>query len=258
MPPKLDLVFHTAPIVVETDHSAFTVQLSPTKPAHDFSHTTRPMAPIIEPVSAVVPKNMVTRPRHAHSLNTKSNSTIRRHKTHSQSLKTNNSSPKVTAAKAQVGNPQYALKDNGVINSGCSRHMTKNMSYLSDFQELNGGYVALGGNPKGGKISGKGKIKTDKKLARRNELKSHGTLLMAVPDKHQLKFNSQKDAKTLMQAIKKHFEGNTETKKVQKTLLKQQFENFTSSSSENLDQIHDRLQKLVSQLEIHGVSMSQE
>nr|GEW24164.1 putative ribonuclease H-like domain-containing protein [Tanacetum cinerariifolium] len=48
------------------------------------------------------------------------------------------------------GNPQYALKDKGVIDSGCSRHMTGNMSFLSDFEELNGGYVAFGGNPKGG------------------------------------------------------------------------------------------------------------
>nr|GFD13090.1 hypothetical protein [Tanacetum cinerariifolium] len=71
-------------------------------------------------------------------------------------------------------------------------------------------------------------------------------------------FNSHKDAKTLMGAIEKRFGGNTETKKVQKTLLKQQFENFFGSSSEGLDQIHDRLQKLVSQLEIHGVSLSQE
>nr|GEV02520.1 putative reverse transcriptase domain-containing protein [Tanacetum cinerariifolium] len=54
------------------------------------------------------------------------------------------------------GNPQQALKDKGVIDSGCSRHMTGNMSYLSDFEELNGGYVAFGGNPKGGKITGKG------------------------------------------------------------------------------------------------------
>nr|GEV53414.1 hypothetical protein [Tanacetum cinerariifolium] len=61
-----------------------------------------------------------------------------------------------------------------------------------------------------------------------------------------------------MEAIEKRFGRNTETKKVQKTLLKQQFENFTGSSSEGLDQIHDRLQKLVSQLEIHGVSLSQE
>nr|GEY81491.1 hypothetical protein [Tanacetum cinerariifolium] len=74
---------------------------------------------------------------------------------------------------------------------------------------------------------------------------------MALPDKHHLKFNSHKDAKTLMEATEKRFRGNTETKKVQKTLLKLQFENFTGSSSEDLDQIHDRLQKLVSQLEIH-------
>nr|GFD61697.1 ribonuclease H-like domain-containing protein [Tanacetum cinerariifolium] len=71
---------------------------------------------------------------------------------------------------------------------------------------------------------------------------------MALPDKHQLKFNSHKDAKMLMEAVEKHFGGNTETKKVQKTLLKQQFENFSGTSSEGLDQIHDRLQKLVSQL----------
>nr|GFD35379.1 ribonuclease H-like domain-containing protein [Tanacetum cinerariifolium] len=81
---------------------------------------------------------------------------------------------------------------------------------------------------------------------------------MALPDKHQLKFNSHKDAKKLMEAIEKRFGGNTETKKVQKTILKQQFENFSGSSSKGLDQIHDRLQKLVSQIEIHRVSLSQE
>nr|GEV05969.1 putative ribonuclease H-like domain-containing protein [Tanacetum cinerariifolium] len=98
----------------------------------------------------------------------------------------------------------------------------------------------------------------EQKLARKNELKAHGTLLMDLPDKHQLKFNSHKDAKTLMEAIEKRFGGSTETKKVQKTLLKQQYENLTGSSSESLDQIHDRMQKLVSQLEIHKVSLSQE
>nr|GFA53696.1 ribonuclease H-like domain-containing protein [Tanacetum cinerariifolium] len=60
------------------------------------------------------------------------------------------------------GNAQQDLKDKGVIDSGCFRHMTGNMSYLSDFEELNRGYVAFGGNPKGGKITGKGKIKTGK------------------------------------------------------------------------------------------------
>nr|GEV98725.1 ribonuclease H-like domain-containing protein [Tanacetum cinerariifolium] len=54
------------------------------------------------------------------------------------------------------GNPQHALKDKGVIDSGCSRHMTGNMSYLIDFEEINGGYVSFGGNPKRGKITGDG------------------------------------------------------------------------------------------------------
>nr|GFA21832.1 hypothetical protein [Tanacetum cinerariifolium] len=90
----------------------------------------------------------------------------------------------------------------------------------------------------------------EKRLARKNELKARGTLLMALPDKHRLKFNTHKDAKTLMEAIEKRFGGNTKTKKVQKTLLKQQYKNFIGSSSESLDQIHDRLQKLISQLEI--------
>nr|GEZ36585.1 ribonuclease H-like domain-containing protein [Tanacetum cinerariifolium] len=49
---------------------------------------------------------------------------------------------------------------------------------------------------------------TKQKLARKNELKVRGTLLMALPDKHQLKFNSYKDAKTLMEAIEKRFKGD--------------------------------------------------
>nr|GFB76809.1 hypothetical protein [Tanacetum cinerariifolium] len=59
----------------------------------------------------------------------------------------------VTAAQhnhTKKGNPQQDLKDKGVVDSGCCRHMTGNISYLSNFEELNGGYVAFGGNPKGG------------------------------------------------------------------------------------------------------------
>nr|GEV34909.1 ribonuclease H-like domain-containing protein [Tanacetum cinerariifolium] len=67
------------------------------------------------------------------------------------------------------------------------------------------------------------------RLARKNELKAHGTLLMALPDKHPLKFNIHKDAKTLMEEIEKRFGGNKETKK-----------------------------KLISQLEILRESLSQE
>nr|GEY31092.1 hypothetical protein [Tanacetum cinerariifolium] len=188
-------------MAITSSSSSSDNKLSPSKPAQDLSHTTRPLAPIIEdwvsdskdeseindpqmltqskpvfitavrPVCTAVPKIMVTRPRHAHSIDTKSKSPIRRKITRSPYSKTSNSPPRVTAAQALVvsaakgkkgkwGNPQYALKDKEVIDSGCSWHMTGNMSYLFNFEKLNGGYVAFGGNPKGGKIYGKGKIKT--------------------------------------------------------------------------------------------------
>nr|GEY13013.1 hypothetical protein [Tanacetum cinerariifolium] len=53
------------------------------------------------------------------------------------------------------------LQDQVVIDSGCSRYMTGNMSYLTDYEEIDGGYVAFGGIPKGGKITRKATIKTD-------------------------------------------------------------------------------------------------
>ncbi|GJV57759.1 ribonuclease H-like domain-containing protein [Tanacetum coccineum] len=81
---------------------------------------------------------------------------------------------------------------------------------------------------------------------------------MALPNEHQLKFNSYKDAKTLMQAIENRFGGNTATKKTQKNLLKQQYENFAASSTEVIEQTYERLQKLISQLEMHGEVIPQE
>ncbi|GJV44061.1 putative ribonuclease H-like domain-containing protein [Tanacetum coccineum] len=59
-----------------------------------------------------------------------------------------------------AGHPQK--EDQGYVDSGCSRHMTGNMSYLSDFKEFDGGYVTFGGGAKGGKITGKGTLKTGK------------------------------------------------------------------------------------------------
>nr|GEU51005.1 ribonuclease H-like domain-containing protein [Tanacetum cinerariifolium] len=312
MQPKPDLVFNNAPNDVKTDHPAFNIELSPTKPENDLSHTHRPSAPIIEdwvsdledesktkiphnalsfvppneqvksprpsvqhvetsistvtpkpksqgkymtrkacfvcksldhlikdcdyhekkmaqttarnhakrgthkqyaqitlpnpqrhvvptavltqsklvpvtvvrPVTTVVPKTSVTRPRQAKTIVIKTNSPPRRHINRSPSPKASTFPPKVTAVKAPMvsaaqgvqgkwewkpkspildnGNPQHALKDKEVIDSGCSRHMTGNMSYMSNFEELNGGYVAFGGNLKGGKISGKGKIRIGK------------------------------------------------------------------------------------------------
>ncbi|GJT52293.1 ribonuclease H-like domain-containing protein [Tanacetum coccineum] len=98
----------------------------------------------------------------------------------------------------------------------------------------------------------------EEKAQRRVELKARSTLLMALPNEHQLKFNSYKDTKTLIQAIENRFGGNTATKKTHKNLLKQQYENFATSSTEVIEQTYERLQKLISQLEIHGEVIPQE
>nr|GFB36431.1 ribonuclease H-like domain-containing protein [Tanacetum cinerariifolium] len=159
------------------------LRLSPTKPEQDLS--SRPSAPIIEDwvsdseeddmppvskdvpsfaqtVSAVKPNFSKTRPTLAFHTVSRSQTSYRRPITRPPSSNSRNSPHRVTAAEPSAGNPQQALRDKEVIDGGCSRHMTGNMSYLSNFQELNGGYVAFGGNPKGGKITGKCTIKTGK------------------------------------------------------------------------------------------------
>ncbi|GJR47311.1 ribonuclease H-like domain-containing protein [Tanacetum coccineum] len=54
------------------------------------------------------------------------------------------------------------LNDKGFVDSGCSRHMSGNIAHLSDFKDFDGGYVTFGGGANGGRITGKGTIKTDK------------------------------------------------------------------------------------------------
>ncbi|GJT74707.1 putative ribonuclease H-like domain-containing protein [Tanacetum coccineum] len=99
---------------------------------------------------------------------------------------------------------------------------------------------------------------TEENQDRRNEMKARGTLLMALPNKDQLKSHSYKDAKLIMEAIEKRYGGNKESKKVQRTLLKQQYENFAGSNSETMDQTFDRFQKLISQLKIQDEVITQE
>ncbi|GJU32826.1 ribonuclease H-like domain-containing protein [Tanacetum coccineum] len=61
----------------------------------------------------------------------------------------------------------------------------------------------------------------EEKAQRRLELNARSTLLMYIPNEHQLKFNSIKNAKSLLQAVEKRFGGNAATKKTQRNLLKQ-------------------------------------
>nr|GEU60388.1 putative ribonuclease H-like domain-containing protein [Tanacetum cinerariifolium] len=166
MPPKPNLVFHDASTASKTVPTVFNV-----KPVLTRSR----LVPLnaARPVTTVVPQITVTNQRSAKHVVNKSHSPIRRPINHRSTPKNSYFHQKVTTVKTEKvndvkgtkgkwGNPQQAFKDKGIIDSGCSRHMTSNISYLSEFKEINRGYVAFGGNLKGGKITGKGKIKTGK------------------------------------------------------------------------------------------------
>nr|GEV58044.1 putative ribonuclease H-like domain-containing protein [Tanacetum cinerariifolium] len=251
MPPKPDLVFHYAPNVNETVHTAFNIELSPTKPDNDLSHTHRPSAPIIEdwvfdseddfeakipqnalsfiqpnkqvktprpsvkhvetfiptanpttailkakihgisrnrkacfvhvvptavltksklvpitvtkPVTVAVPKPLVTRPRQAKTVVTKPHSPPEGTLTGVKGKWEWKPKCPILDHVSRHSSASMTLKKFDYNDAlGRSKHMIGNMSYLFDFEELNGGYAAFGGNPKGDKISSKGKIRTGK------------------------------------------------------------------------------------------------
>ncbi|GKC91256.1 hypothetical protein Tco_1151905 [Tanacetum coccineum] len=89
-----------------------------------------------------------------------------------------------------------------------------------------------------------GPITTKEKVQKKNNVKARSMLLMALPNEHLMTFNQYKDAKTLFAAIQTRFGGNEATKKTQKTLLKQMYENFSAPSTESLDSIFNKLQKI--------------
>nr|GEU45350.1 ribonuclease H-like domain-containing protein [Tanacetum cinerariifolium] len=92
----------------------------------------------------------------------------------------------------------------------------------------------------------------EQRLAKKNKLKARGTLLMALPDKHQLTFNIHKDAKTLMEAIEKRFGGNKETKKIYEAEVKglstssQNTQNIAFVSSNNTDNTNESVSAIPS------------
>nr|GEX13053.1 hypothetical protein [Tanacetum cinerariifolium] len=173
MPHKPDLVFHDAPTASETVPNVFHVEPSTTKPNKDMTS----VKPVEHPTQAEnLRKDIPKSSGHKHSWNRKAcfvckslNHLIKdcdfyeKQMVHKLGTKGNwiqfshGLGPQKTLSLLfdVHGNPQQALKDKCVINSGCSRHMTGNISYLSDFEEFNGGYVSFGGNPKAGKITGK-------------------------------------------------------------------------------------------------------
>nr|GEV35511.1 putative RNA-directed DNA polymerase [Tanacetum cinerariifolium] len=198
MPLKPDLVFHDAPNVNETVHTAFNVELSPTKSDKDLSHTHRPSAPIIEdwvsnleddyeaellqnspsfvqpteqvktpwpsikPVKHSIPaanlKTAILKPKTYGNNKNRKACFVCKSLTHlikDCDYYENKMAQTPDRNHAQRGNHQHYVRmthpdpqrhvDKEVIDSGCSRHMIGNMSYLFDFEEINGRYVAFGG-----------------------------------------------------------------------------------------------------------------
>ncbi|GJU57791.1 uncharacterized mitochondrial protein-like protein [Tanacetum coccineum] len=193
------------------------------------------------------------------------------------------------------GNPQLELQEKGVIDSGCIRYMTGNKSYLSDYEEIDGGFVTFGGDPKGDTecvvLSPDFKLLDENHVLLRvprkdnmysvdlkNIVPSGGrkpalsfmrpfgcpvTILNTLD--HLGKFDGKADegffvgystnikASREIVGIKRLLE--VTTTQVNVTAVKQ---NTLRSSSDKMDQTFDRLQKLISQLEIQGEVIAQE
>nr|GEU48404.1 retrovirus-related Pol polyprotein from transposon TNT 1-94 [Tanacetum cinerariifolium] len=78
-----------------------------------------------------------------------------------------------------LDDPHRALNDKGIVDSGCSRHMTWNKAHLADYQEFKGGSVAFGG--RNGRITGKGKIKDGRKESNTRPLVRPRQVLVTKP-----------------------------------------------------------------------------
>nr|GEV95172.1 hypothetical protein [Tanacetum cinerariifolium] len=100
-----------------------------------------------------------------------------------------------------------------------------------------------------------GHVTIKENAKKKNDVKARSMLLMALPNEHLMTFNQCKDAKTLFVAIETRFGGNEATKKTQKTLLKQLYKNFSATSTESLDLIFNRFQKLRNKSDLDTMSL---
>nr|GEY22563.1 hypothetical protein [Tanacetum cinerariifolium] len=101
-------------------------------------------------------------------------------------------------------------------------------------------------------------VTTEDMQKRRNNVKARTTLLLALPDEHQLRFSKYKTAQELWAAILKTFGGNEATKKTKKNQLKPQYGNFKAEKKETLEQTFNRLQAIISHPEFMDVEIEQD
>nr|GEZ15588.1 hypothetical protein [Tanacetum cinerariifolium] len=93
---------------------------------------------------------------------------------------------------------------------------------------------------------------------KKNDVKARTTLLLSLPDEHQLRFSKYKTARELWAAVLKTFSGNEATKKTKKNLLKQQYGNLKAEGSETLEKTFNRLQVIIGQLQFMDVEIEQD
>nr|GEV92257.1 hypothetical protein [Tanacetum cinerariifolium] len=106
------------------------------------------------------------------------------------------------------------------------------------------------------KKKGRTVVVTTKDIQKRmNDVKARTTLLLALPDEHQLRFIKYKTAQELWGAILKIFGGNEATKKTKKNQLKQQYRNFKAEGSETLEQTFNRLQAIRNRGDLDTMSL---
>nr|GEU52854.1 hypothetical protein [Tanacetum cinerariifolium] len=101
-------------------------------------------------------------------------------------------------------------------------------------------------------------LTTEDMQKKKNDVKARTTLLLSLPDEHQLRFRKYKTARELWATILKTFGGNEAIKKTKKNLLKQQYGNFRAKGSETLEKTFSRLQVIVGQLQFMDVEVEQE
>ncbi|GJS49556.1 ribonuclease H-like domain-containing protein [Tanacetum coccineum] len=165
MPPKSDLVLadeneyvFSESVTSRPDVATSEAKTSVSKPKAAVSVNTA------RPINIAYSNPIVNCARPSSNVFNKAHSHVKRPFNKSTSNKNCNLNEKVNTVKGNVttvgpkvvSNPQLELQEKRVIDSGCSRHMTRNKSYLSNYEEIDGGFVAFGGDPKEGRITGKG------------------------------------------------------------------------------------------------------
>nr|GFB89262.1 hypothetical protein [Tanacetum cinerariifolium] len=128
-------------------------------------------------------------------------------------------------------------------------------SYKAPPEETCKGLVSESSTKKKGRTVA---INTEDIQKRRNDVKARTTLLLALPDEHQLRFSKYKTGKELWEAILKTFGGNEATKKIKKNQLKLQYGNFKAKGSKTLEQTFNILKAIVSHLEFMDVKIKQD